>query len=60
MEGSGSPSEPHIYTSLCKVFDLFDPYLDRYPELSAAEAYERLLNNTLDRCYPVEKPSRSL
>lgn len=60
LDASGSPEHPHTYIALCRFLALFDPYLDRYPALSATEAYHLFRDNTLQHFYPVEESRRSL
>jgi hypothetical protein len=54
MEATGSPMRPHTYGMLCTLLKNFDPYLDKYPELSPEEAYQRFLDNTLDHHWPLD------
>ena len=43
------------YRQLCDLLRIFDPYLDTYPALSAAEALKLYADNTLDHYYPLAK-----
>jgi uncharacterized membrane protein YccC len=43
------------YQGLCRFLTIFDPYLDKYPDLAAAEAWRLFRDNTLHYYYPLDK-----
>jgi hypothetical protein len=46
---------PFTYHSLCAFLKPFDLYLDKYPELSAAEVIERYLYGPLEHDEPLDE-----
>ena len=49
----GNHNATLTYGQLCKVMKLLDPYLDKYPDLSAVRALRLFEDNQLDEYYPL-------